>query len=546
MSKRLIYAFLLLIVASLMLLSTLVLAEEDWLYTIRPGDNLWNLTEKHLTSFKYVSRLQQLNGIQNPYLIPPGSKIRIPLEWTKQQSGNARIVKLLGTASVQRNKSQDRLPIEPGMQLFVGDVIQSKEDSFVTIEFADRSRLQIQENSRVRLNRLEIFGDLGLVETMVDLQHGRVEIIVPEDAEVGSRFNIKTPSAVSSVRGTDFRVGVIAEDSSSASEVLTGLVQVNADNQKVRVPAGFGSVTKLGAPPSAPVPLLSPPDLSETPVLYERLPLVITLNPLSGAMAYRAQIAKDGEFQYLLADFTTATIPFREGNIPDGNYWLRVRGIDGSGLEGYDSIIEFTLNARPEPPFVTAPLPDAVVDGENAVFEWTVSSDVFPYIVEISQSADFSDSLIFDDEVAVNNLQLPEPLEPGHYFWRIASVSAVEGQGPFSDSMAFRVPFPGPSLEKTELNESEITFAWREATEGQSFQFQIARDEEFTDILYDQQTTDSFATLPRPSSGGYFLRIKTIEADGFEGPYGPPQLIDIPYATPYWLLLLLLPLLILL
>ncbi len=545
MRKRLAYTFRLLVMTSLIIWSTLGVAE-DWFYTVRSGDNLWNLTEKHLTSLKYVSRLQQLNGIQDPYLIPPGTKIRIPVAWTKRQPGSAHIVGIHGAATVQRNNSQTTIPAEHGLQLFTGDEIQSEEDAYVSIEFADRSRLRVQEKSRVRLSLLEILGDLGSVETTVDLIYGRTENTVPVDAEVGSRFSIETPSAISSVRGTDFRVGAMAQEESTSSEVLTGSVQVSGDRRKIRVPAGYGSVTVLGASPSPPVALLPPPDLSVTPTMYERIPLSISLNPLSGAQAYRAQIAKDAEFQDLWADFTTATLPFREGDIPDGDYWLRVRGIDGSGIEGHDAAIAFTLNARPEPPFVTAPLPDAVVDGENPAFYWTVQSEVAHYIVAISQSSDFSGPLVFDSEVTGNNLRLPKSLEPGHYFWRIASVSMVEGEGPFSDSMTFRVPIPGPSLEETEIDESEMTFAWRAATEGQRFQFQFARDEEFTDILYDQQTTDSFATLPRPSSGSYFLRIKTIEADGFEGPYGPPQLIDIPYATPYWLLLLLLPLLILL
>ena len=543
--KNLVYHFLSLMMTSLMLLSMSAVAE-DWLYTVRSGDNLWNLTEKHLTSFIYVSRLQQLNGIQNPYLIPPGTKIRIPLAWTKQQSGSARIVGVHGTATVQRKNSQTSISAEPGLQLFAGDEIQSEDDTYVSIEFVDRSRLRVQENSRIRLNRLKVHGDLGLVETTVDLIYGRTENTVPVDAEGGSRFNIETPSAVSSVRGTDFRVGVMAQEKSTSSEVLTGSVQVSGDRRKIKVPAGFGSVTALGAAPSSPVALLPPPDLSVTPALYERLPLVISLNPLANAQAYRAQIAIDAQFQDLWVDFTTATLPFRDGDIPDGDYWMRVRGIDSSGIEGQDAVMVFTLNARPEPPFVSAPLPGAVVDGENPAFHWTVQPEAAHYLVAISHSPDFSDALIYYSEVAGNNLQLPESLKPGHYFWRIASVSAVEGEGPFSDPMAFRVPFPGPSLEETEIDESEITFAWRAATEGQRFQFQFSRDEEFTEILYDQQTADSFVTLPRPGSGSYFLRIKTIEADGFEGSYGPPQLIDIPYATPYWLLLLLLPLLILL
>ena len=545
MRKRPIYACWLILLASCMLFSTFALAE-DWSYTVRSGDNLWNLTEKHLTSLKYVPRLQQHNGIQNPYEIAPGTKIRIPLAWTKQHTSSAHIVKAHGAATVQRSNSLVRIPAEPGVLLSVGDEIQSEEDAFVTIEFADRSLLRIQENSRVRMARMEIYGDSGLVETTIDLLYGRTENVVSIDTEVDSRFSIKTPSATSSVRGTDFRIGVMAEGASSSSEVLAGSVQVSGKKRKINVPAGFGSVTTLGAPPSPPVALLPPPDLSVTPTLYERLPLVISLNPLSSASAYRAQIAIDDQFQVLWADFTTATLPFRDGDIPDGNYWLRVRGIDSSGIEGYDAVIPFTLNARPESPFVMTPLPDAVVDGENPVFQWTVQPDAAHYIVEISQSTDFSGTLIFEAEFTGENLRLPDSLEPGHYFWRIASVSAIEGRGPFSDAMAFRVPVPGPSLEDLAVDESEMTFAWPAATEGQHFRFQFACDEVFTDILYDQQTADSSVTLPRPRSGSYFLRIKTIEADGFEGPYGPPQVVDIPYETPYWLLLLLLPLFILL
>ena len=38
-------------------------AEEEWIYTVRPGDNLWNLSERHLNGTQYVRRLQQLNRL---------------------------------------------------------------------------------------------------------------------------------------------------------------------------------------------------------------------------------------------------------------------------------------------------------------------------------------------------------------------------------------------------------------------------------------------------------------------------------------------------
>jgi len=95
------------------------------------------------------------------------------------------------------------------------------------------------------------------------------------------------------------------------------------------------------------------------------------LNPLAGAATYRAQIANDQNFQNLWTEFTTNQLPFRDGDIPDGDYWLRVRGIDAVGIEGHDATIAFTLNARPEPPFVIAPLPEGVVDPVKREFQWS-------------------------------------------------------------------------------------------------------------------------------------------------------------------------------
>jgi len=102
-------------------------------------------------------------------------------------------------------------------------------------------------------------------------------------------------------------------------------------------------------------------------------------------------------------------------------------------------------------------------------------------------------------EVMNNTFQLTDSLPPGHYFWRIASVSATEGAGPFSDAMPFRMPFPGPTMEATKFDKTQMTFAWRAGGKDQSFHFQLARDETFDQILCIFQTkaaTDSTAKLP--------------------------------------------------
>ena len=45
--------------------------------------------------------------------------------------------------------------------------------------------------------------------------------------------------------------------------------------------------------------------------------------------------------------------------LPDGEYRVRVRGVDATGLEGRDAEWPLTLDARPEPPVLVSPAPGA-------------------------------------------------------------------------------------------------------------------------------------------------------------------------------------------
>ncbi|TXI19834.1 MAG: LysM peptidoglycan-binding domain-containing protein [Nitrosomonas sp.] len=533
--------------AILTILAKDVTATDEWIYTVKSGDNLWNVTERHLKNTRYVEPLQNLNKIQNPYVIPPGTRLRIPVSWTKQLGvASAQVVNVHGKAMLKRD-NQAELPIEQGMELLEGDEISSENDTFVTIEFADGSQLRIQENTYLRLNDMRIFGDYGLIDTLIELHQGRTENSVPKESDKSTRFRIRTPSAITSVRGTDFRVGVINGKLTTSSEVLAGVVGVSDKKTRLDVMAGYGTVTEQGKSPARPVKLLPPPDLTETRRYYQSLPLIINLKPLPGAQAYRAQIAVGPDFKNLWSEFTTVNLPFRDGDIPDGDYWLKIRGMDGSFIEGQDAIISFSLNARPEVPFIIAPLPEGVAEPERQEFKWAHQSEASHYAIVISQDSDFSRMVYSNPEVRENSIVLSESLPPGHYFWRIFSVSATEGAGPMSDAMPFRVPYPAPSLEETKLDEKEMTFAWRAATEGQSFHFQFSRDREFTGIIHDEVATASTITITKPSSGTYYLRMKTIEADGFQGPWGAIQNIEVPISiSPWFMLLMLLPLFVLL
>lgn len=155
----------------------------------------------------------------------------------------------------------------------------------------------MQANTYLRLIIYANIRELWLIDTLIGLQQGRIENSVPKNSRGGTRFRIRTPSAVSSVRGTDFRVGVVETTLSSTSEVLAGNVEVEGKNKTVKVAAKYGTVTLLGKSPQLPIKLLFPPDLSKTKNYYQSLPLEIQVNPISIAKAYRAQITSDREFK---------------------------------------------------------------------------------------------------------------------------------------------------------------------------------------------------------------------------------------------------------
>lgn len=508
---------------------------EDWLYTIRSGDNLWNVAERHLVSMKYVPRLQQLNRIQDPHHIPPGKVIRIPIEWATSRPGDAEIVECYGTATLRRAASTENLPVTEKLRVAIGDKISTGPDSQVTLEFRDRSRLRIESESKIRLKQAEVLGQDAVVVTEIELESGRTINIVPHESEPATRFRIRTPAAVSSVRGTRFRVGADKQDGTTRSEVLEGLLDVSAQERNVQVREGYGTVTRPDQSPVSPVELLPEPDFSGTPDVYERVPLVIPLKPMAGARSYRVQVAQDPEFRQILTDLVAINLPLRGRELADGDYWLRVRGQDGSGLEGKDGIKKIRIHARPEPPFIMAPQAGARVGGNRLVFEWATRPDIKRYLIEVDRTADFRESRKYESNSPEGYFMLPEPLTPGEYWWRIAAESGAIGVGPYGDPVSFRVSVPGPELDSIEIESEEIRFAWPAGETGEQFQFQMARDSGFNKVIGDVLVSESRVVIPNPGSGRYYLHIKPIMADGEEGVFGPVQSFEIPYRFPFFL-----------
>ncbi len=119
--------------------------------------------------------------------------------------------------------------------------------------------VSVSENTDLRVTQLYTTQRGGKV-TELNVSRGQARMFVRPFTNPDSRFEIRTPSGVNGVRGTDF--GVVTQPSGrSALAVLEGSVASSAQGQSVAVEANYQNLIFPGEPPSAPEPLVDDPSI---------------------------------------------------------------------------------------------------------------------------------------------------------------------------------------------------------------------------------------------------------------------------------------------
>lgn len=518
-------------------------AAKEWVYVARTGDNLWDLAVEYLVSMRYWGRFRTLNNVPNPRQMPPGTEVRFPVEWLRVESAPVLVVEEAGAVTVERSGGAGAQPVAVGERLGSGDRLRTGPDSSVLLRFADGSELLVRPDSDVLLDDLGRYGQSGMIDSRARLERGRVEASVPAFAAPRPRFEISTPSASAVVRGTDFRVSSETSPPLARTEVLDGAVRVQGAGRPLTVSAGAGTVIRQGEAPERPRPLLPAPDLGALESRFERIQLRIGWPPVTDAAAYQVQITRLDGTATLLLDETVPGPRVTLPDLPDGTYALKVRSVDADGLEGTDGRHEFELDARPEPPVAMEPRPDRKVRVARPGFRWTVPADAQAYRFQLAADAGFGSLLMERDALESAQIDSDLDLDEGDYYWRIATVAAGGDLGPFGDVQTFtlRLAPPAPDAE-AEVDDESIALRWQAARPGQTYEIEMADDEAFSKEVRVEATAEPLLSMVPPKKNFWF-RVRTIDVDGYAGPYGTPQRVDVPGGDPWWVLLL--PLLIL-
>lgn len=508
-------------------------------YVVQSGDTLIGVRDRLLRPGADWRVLQRLNRVAVPRRLAPGRTLRLPVALLREQAAVAEVVHVHGDVSVSRAGAA-LAPLLGGSTLADGDVVTTGRQASATLRFADGSRVLVRPASELRLERLTRSADGHSASTRLRLEQGSADSRVTPPAQPGDararRYEIRTPVANLGVRGTEFRSQL--GDSQLRVEVLEGRVGAAVGKNEVAVAAGFGAIAS--ATQTRTQALLGAPDLRGLSTRIERLPLALAWPALAGAVAYRAQILAPDQPDALLLDgrFGAAQARYAD-DLPDGRYLLRVRGIDDSGLEGRDAQASFTLKARPEPPFSERPRAGATAYEETVEFTWSRNPAAARYRLQVATSADFATPLHDRSDIGATEVRLALP--PGSYQWRLASIRADGDQGPFGDAQSLlrRPPPPSPPPAPPEATDGGLRLRWRASDEpGASYAYQLARDAAFTQIVQEARTSEAQVLLRDPAPGIYYLRVRSLAADGFAGPYGSPQQIEVPGGSKWWWLLL--------
>lgn len=515
-------------------------ASDDYLHTLQPGDNPWSLSERFLLDMSYWPKLVAHNRIVDDRRLPPGSTLRIPRAWLRLRASAVQLGAFTGEVQVDLGDGQGWRSPAAGQHLAAGSRLRTPGGASAALMLADGSRVLVLPDSELHLREAAEVG-AGALTLRIELLRGRLENAVHPMRANGSRFEIQTPSAVTAVRGTEFRIA--ADAHSTRSEVLDGAVSFGNARGRVELVPGTGSWVQQGKPPQAPRRLLPPPSLAGLPEHWQESRPRLAWPALAGASAYRVQVAAldpaDRHVGPLTLDLDAGAHHLQLPALPDGRYRLMLRGVDALGLEGLDARQLLTIDTQPAAPLPQAPASAQPVTRQSGTLRWrptqaqvladaAAPAQTLRYRLQIA-AAELGFEAPLADLVAEGLACALPALPTGRYRWRVASVLG-DDQGPWSPVQTLQLVASTPELVGIDLDD-RLRLRWQ--SEGEApVRLQVARDAGFTQVLLDELRHGRDADLPRPAAGRYHLRVGIAALAGRPSVWGRPQPLDVHWLRP--------------
>lgn len=382
-------------------------------YEVRRGDTLYGLARAYLLGSDAAARVQRLNRIADPRRIPIRHRLRIPRALLRFEPVALRVAGFNGPVEI------DGQAPALGVMLAEGQTVATGRSGFVSFRSARGAQISLPSNTTAQLARARryLLGDLLDIDFTVLGGRGEAKSPTLKEQE---RFRLRTPRAVTAVRGTEFRIAYDETGELSLTEVVEGAVKVAAGSAERIAPAGFG-VAAQGNKVGEAETLLPAPRLIEPGAVQTGEQLVFAIAPADGATGFHTQIARDAGFLEVLDERTTPDGQVVFPALANGRYFVRARAISPSRLQGLSETHSFrrkrlgiTAEAERTP----------LADGYR--FTWLATGeDEILYAFRMWREGSEAKPVVDETGLQASGLVLTG-LEPGVYYWRVAALQAVE------------------------------------------------------------------------------------------------------------------------
>jgi hypothetical protein len=319
--------------------------------------------------------------------------------------------------------------------------------------------------------------------------------------------------------------------------VLEGRVAVagtgSVKSADVALNQGFGTVAEANKAPLPPIELLPAPPTANLAKRVNDSEIEFKFAATAKAKKYRGQLARDKAFKNPVADVLveiqsgTATIRFAP--ITVGEYFLRVRAIDGLRLEGNNGEHTFSVVRQLAAPAINS----AVADGK---FVWNAVPGAALYRLQVSADEKFASLLIDEAALKTPSFIPSKALGFGNYSWRVAAIDQGGSIGVFSAPQSLIVVGAPVPFDPPRIDGARAKFTWQ-GNAALLYQLQIARDEWFHDIVLTKKLNGNFVAVDDLPKGFYFTRVRAIRVSSENQivealtPWSVTRNIDV-YASP--------------
>lgn len=119
--------------------------------------------------------------------------------------------KVEGKVDIFRPSEDAAAPVQAGDPVSLGDAIRTKRNGRAEIQFKDETVIQLAPETRITIDEYSYRGENTREKGLIGLFRGKMRAIVAKlkavvvpVARTDASFNVKTPTAIAGVKGTDF------------------------------------------------------------------------------------------------------------------------------------------------------------------------------------------------------------------------------------------------------------------------------------------------------------------------------------------------------